>query len=78
MTFGCGIPANSQANRDVLVLGYLWLNGFFKITGFAVMDSDKSQDIMKMGENRSNIENSTKNSIIYPFIDIILVLLLVC
>lgn len=78
MTFGCGIPANSQANRDVLVLGYLWLNGFFKITGFAVMDSDKSQDIMKMGENRSNIENSTKNEINYPFIDIILVLLLVC
>lgn len=78
MTFGCGIPANSQANRDVLVLGYLWLNGFFKITGFAVMDSDKSQDIMKMGENRSNIENSTKNEIIHPFIDIILVLLLVC
>lgn len=60
MTFGCGIPANSQANRDVLVLGYLWLNGFFKITGFAVMDSDKSQDIMKMGENRSNIEKQYK------------------
>lgn len=78
MTFGCGIPANSQANRDVLVLGYLWFNGFFKITGFAVMDRDKSQDKMKMEEGRSTMENSTTNKNLFIVLmllhDIILVM----
>lgn len=63
MTFGWGIPVNSQANREVLVLGYLWLNGFFKITGFAVMDKNESQDIMKMEKERSTTENSVTNSV---------------
>lgn len=63
VTFGWGIPVNSQANREVLVLGYLWLNGFFKITGFAVMDKNESQDIMKMEKERSTTENSVTNKL---------------